>query len=121
MPLPKTVSSEFRLFFRDSFSCAPILQQDLAAARVALVNGLHLADAVGPEMPEILAHLASRHDDAHTFEQAQRERPDGPPRIAAIFVEIADAQFALAADRPAYERQFAVTGGNRLCRADQKA
>src|SRR6185436_5773742 len=114
MTLPKTVSSEIGSAFGDSFSRTPILQQGLPAARIALVEGLHLADAVGTEMPKALAELAPRHDDPHAIEKAQRERPDGAPGAASIAVEIADPQFALGPDRLANDRQFGITGGDRF-------
>src|SRR5213595_549910 len=106
MPLPKSVSSEIRLPFTDSFAGAPFLQQDLPAARIALVEDLHLADAVGAEMPKALAEFAPGHDDAHAVEKAERERPDVALRTAPAAVLIEDAQHALVADRRANDRQF---------------
>ena len=43
------------LTFRNAFARAPFLQQNLTAAGITLVDDLHIADAVGAEMPEAIA------------------------------------------------------------------
>src|ERR1044071_4038613 len=55
---------------------APFLEHRLAAARIALFGHVQHDDAVGAEMPVVLAQLAPRHDHAHLLEEAEGERPD---------------------------------------------
>ena len=64
----------------DALAFAPLLEQHLAAARVADLVHLQPVHAVDAEMAEILPRLAPADQHAHLVEEAQRERPDGAHR-----------------------------------------
>src|ERR1044071_380582 len=98
----------FLLLHRHALDLAPFLVQHLTPARVARLARLERGDAVGAEMAEPLAQLAPGSDDAGAVEEAEREGPDRPLRLAPVLVAIGKGALALAAARVADRRQLGV-------------
>src|ERR1700682_4476360 len=94
----------------------PLLQQSLAAARIARLGDGEARDPVGAEMAGILPQFAPRYEDMHPVEETQRKRPDQALRIRTASVAIADRDFAFGADRLAHDGEIDRAGGDALAR-----
>ena len=103
-----------------AFRLAPLFQQRVAAARVALFGDVQRDDAVDAKVANVAAQLAPRGDDANAIEIGQRKRPDRPIGVAALVVAIVDRDLPLGANRPPDRRQFVFAHRNHLAgRNDQ--
>src|SRR5690606_28072461 len=98
----------------------PALEQPAAPLRIARVQHLYRADAVGLEMPEILPDFAPGCKYPAPRKVAPGKRPHNPVSLLAGTIHIAHAQLAFLGDRRAQCFQVDGFGVIRDARADQQ-
>src|SRR5579872_6571559 len=100
---------------RSAFAQAPVLEQALAAPRIARLERPARGDPVGAEMAKALPELAPGHDDARFVEIADPERPDRAFGLRPLRVMVFERQLAFGPDRGAERGRARLRPG--LCRA----